>query len=356
MQSSRQDPLAIQRYLREMLQCNPLDQSAKIARRRREFIGASMGNAARHPETFDDEVLLQRLRSRANRDLAILRREFYSLEQNRLTSLMKTMSHPKLPEFAAVAKRFQTLKPLRKQVFQAAEQTQDKKFAYSLCRSLIENPTIAAGLEEQYIESMIFDGRVKPALQMVRDFSERYPEIVGLSPAWFKTMLDPGNDRLWRKIPRAKSARQLAFQQDSKTSQGSSPLFLGMLVLIGTVAIVTVVSVLAFLGSRNRHSGATSRSGKKPPMQLVVEKSRGNGELPENRTSPRGDLRFLNVPTAASQNDSSATTLPPRIGPRMIGEFAMRCYQSIESSNQSTRYPSQRVPWTELVDVSRTQP
>lgn len=193
-----------------MLQYNPMHQSDQIMVRRRRFLVDCGRPVSADDDPSPSDEAIDRLRSRASRNLDVLRRDFYTLDPARAAQLIKTIRHPRLPEFATAAATFERMVGFRDQVLASVEQVNDQKFVYSLCHALIQSPIAAATLGEQYIESMVLENRVKSSLAMVRQFADRHPQIVNLIPEWFETLLDAENRRHWETMPRGSSIAQAA--------------------------------------------------------------------------------------------------------------------------------------------------
>ncbi|MFK8112881.1 MAG: hypothetical protein AB8B91_11795 [Rubripirellula sp.] len=198
-------------YIREMLELNPMWESAKIVRRRRELwigdeaspvrrsgassLAAAMGAAA--PDV-DEQADLRR-EQRAHRCLEKLQAEFYQIPKKKLDEYIRFLQHERLPEFSAKAKRLAAVATVRDELLQVEQETSDPKFTYSLLQCLVCPASQAGSLKELYIESIIAEGRVKAGCRMVRAFVERHPAIYQLERDWFNLFLDKSNQRLWAK-------------------------------------------------------------------------------------------------------------------------------------------------------------
>ena len=195
-------------YVREMLELNPMWQSAVILKRRRELWGGespveqakakrvALAAVQSTSDASEDEADRRR-EQRAHRCLETLQKQFYSLSEDKLHEHIRFLQHDRLPEFAARANRLAKVAPYRQELLGTQEETGDRKFAYSLLHGVIGTGAQAGSLKEQYIESIIAERRVKASCKMVRRFIEQHPAIYELERDWFDLFLDKQNQKQW---------------------------------------------------------------------------------------------------------------------------------------------------------------
>ncbi len=232
-------------YIREMLELNPMWQSAQIIRRRNELWSGSLprstqeGVSAKAPM---DPQVEARLQERASRCLQIVQLEFYQLPEDKLREHLRFLRNDRLPEFAARAKRFSEVAKCRNELLGIERETGDVKFAYSLQQGVIGSAAQSGSLKEQYIEAIIAENRVHSSCQMIASFVERHPRIYELERDWFDLFLDPANRKRW--------------------SQGNafSVSSLSGMKLVG-IAMFIAASIIVPL------SRASNRSPRNPPYQ-----------------------------------------------------------------------------------------
>ncbi len=193
-------------YVREMLDLNPIFQASQIMRRRRELwgvvaadatlLGHATAAAIESPQNPDADA---KLRERAKQCLDVLQSKFYQLPAEKLNQYLGFLESKRLPEYAAIAARLRAAANCRETLIAAATETNDPKFAYSLQHSVVRPPAESGALKEQFIESIIDERRVVPAIKMVRKYVAAHPDVYALQRDWFKILLDPENHTAWAK-------------------------------------------------------------------------------------------------------------------------------------------------------------
>ncbi|MGB7347877.1 MAG: hypothetical protein WBD20_26870 [Pirellulaceae bacterium] len=197
-----------QAYVREMLEMNPMWESSAILKRRRELWGidvqssptatvSSTASAGPSSSTHVEEQADRRREERARRSLETLQTQFFQLPAEKLSQHLQFLTHDRLPEFAAVAKRLKMVAQHRNTLLKINHEIDDSKFTYSLLHGLVSPAAKAGSLREQYIESIIAERRVKPSCEMIRTLVQQYPEIYELERDWLNLFLDKANQKQW---------------------------------------------------------------------------------------------------------------------------------------------------------------
>lgn len=261
-------------YVREMLELNPVLHSPQILRRRREIWdqgsrgdsenghrGATAKELGSGPTTrtaasdspppsseatysettyseatYSDARQERRLRKRAWECLEQLQTEFFSLPVGKLQKHLKFISQERFPEFAERAARLSVLLPHRDTLLSVADKTGDRAFSDALLQSLICPAAKAGLLQEQYIEQIIQQRRVKPACRAIRTLIDRHPEIYQLERDWFDVLLEPKNHVQWRRH------YSLTQSVASPLDVGGARILIGGLLLVAIVIVPVIIS------------------------------------------------------------------------------------------------------------------
>ena len=176
-------------YVREMLELNPVSQSAQIIRRRRELWRPNEKPRNAAAQVVDPRTAA-RLRDRGKQCLNALQQNFYSLPAQKIEQYLQFMEQDQLPEFAVHVAKFRKVLRYRKALVQLDREMPDKKFAYSLLHGLVKPAAEAGALHEQFIESVRHERRSKTATKMISEFVQRYPALYELEKDWIDAILN----------------------------------------------------------------------------------------------------------------------------------------------------------------------
>ena len=175
-------------YVREMLDLNPVSQSAQIIRRRRELWRPD--EVPRDSVGQSDPRAEAKLRQRAMQCLEALQEKFYELPEDKVEQYIGFLEQERLPEFAVRAARFREVAKHRNLLIRINNETQDRKFSYSLLHGLVKPAAEAGTLHEQYIESIRNEGRIGHAVRMIDELLTSYPSVYELERDWFDAIRD----------------------------------------------------------------------------------------------------------------------------------------------------------------------
>jgi len=230
-------------YVREMMDLNPMFDAATIMRRRRELWGVAVGlsdsgaGAAVKQMPASDPEADARLRDRARQCLDVLQSQFYELPKEKLNQYLGVLESDRLPEYAATATRLRAAADCRDVLINALAETGDPKFTYSLQHSVVSPPAKSGAVREQYIEAIIAERRVTPAIQMVHRFAIAHPDVRELQRDWFDVLLDPENRKVWQS--------QYSLSNRARAAIGSGVISWGAIGFVVLFALVRGIIALS---------------------------------------------------------------------------------------------------------------
>jgi hypothetical protein len=335
-------------YIREMLELNPIWESATILRRRRELWTGESASPASHSAVSvataaavasSDSQADRRLEERARRCLGILQESFYQLPEKKLNEYIAFLHNKRLPEFAAKAARLKTVAQHRNTLLQVQEKTGDEKFAYSLLHALVCPAANAGSLKEQYIEAIIAERRVKPSCKMVRQFADSHPEIYSMERDWFELFFDKVNQKQW--------AAQYSLRGRYRSAAGSRML---NLIVIGSFVAAVIIVPLVTTDDSTRRQRSRSRVTTPYGAQKHEEM------MKKLRRNSRPSAPLSQPTNSASQSQPGSQYDPATPSSTVLPSFGSdHNFSGIDPATGLPPSPSAAPTFQELMEQSRKQ-
>ncbi|MEM6692201.1 MAG: hypothetical protein AAF664_22420 [Planctomycetota bacterium] len=219
------------RYLKAVLEKNPIWQSDEILELRRKAL--RLKPAVRLKKASDSQSKDYQQRDAMRRAVELIQREFWSMPLNELQRRLEAIDTRRAPDQAPVIKRLRTTASCRGEFPKMAKMPSMHLGLFRAFKTAVVLPPADAGyVREQFLRSINDRKEFKQIKRSIASLEKQYPMLYALERDWFQ------NIRSRKKPPKAESSGGWG----SQASEGTGVLeFFSTPVLIAVFLIGKMV-------------------------------------------------------------------------------------------------------------------